>query len=227
MKVIKIAVAVFTLSLFGAMVTPNVRAQDDNAFVKRTKVTFNQPVEIPGRVLAAGTYTMELLGSNSTRTIVRFFNEDRTKIIATVLGIPNLRLKATDKTVMMFEERPINNPEAMKAWVYPGDFYGTEFVYPKRRAIELAEETKEPVLAFAAEPETVPETVERMTSAPLVAETPTREEVEVSEVVEAPVLVAQAETLPRTASPVPLIALMGMASLGAAFAAKRFATRRS
>lgn len=228
MRVIKTAVVLLALSFFGAMLAPSVRAQNDNAFAKRTKVTFKEPVEIPGHVLPAGKYTMELLGSNSTRYIVQFFNEDRTKVIATVLAIPNLRLETTDKTVVMFEERPINTPVAMKAWFYPGDNYGTEFVYPKRRAIELAQETKEPVLAFAAEPEKVPEAVEELKTAPLVAETPAREEVQVSEVVEAPapVLVAQAQ-LPKTASPVPLIALMGMTSLGVAFAAKRFATHRS
>jgi hypothetical protein len=205
------------------MVAPNVQAQDDNAYLKRTKVTFSQQVEIPGQFLPAGTYVMELLSLNPNRNIVRFFNEDRSKLVAQVLALPNLRLKTTGKTVIMFEERPINFPEAMKAWFYPGDNFGQEFVYPKMRAIELAQEAKEPVLAYAAEPATV----EEMTTVPLVAETPAREEVQVTEVVEIPVLVAQAQEMPRTASPIPLIALIGMASIGVAFAAKRFAAHRS
>jgi hypothetical protein len=205
------------------MVAPGVQAQDDNAYLKRTKVTFNQQVEIPGQFLPAGTYIMELLDLNPNRHIVRFFNEDRSKLVAQVLAIPNLRLQTEGKTVLAFEERPVNYPEALKAWFYPGDNFGQEFVYPKMRAIELAQEAKEPVLAFATEPKTV----EEMRTAPLVAETPAREEVQISEVVEAPapVMVAQAETLPRTASPIPLIALIGMASLGVAFAARRFAHR--
>jgi hypothetical protein len=204
------------------MVAPSVRAQDDNFYLKRTKVTFNQQVEIPGQFLPAGTYMMELLDSNPNRHIVRFFNADRSKVIATVLAIPNARLEASNKTVLMFEERPINFPEALKAWFYPGETWGQEFVYPKRRAVELAQETKEPVLAFTGE---LPLTVEEMRTAPLVAETPAREEVQVSEVVEAPVLVAQA--LPKTASPIPLIALIGMTSMGLAFAARRLAVHRS
>jgi LPXTG-motif cell wall-anchored protein len=55
-----------------------------------------------------------------------------------------------------------------------------------------------------------------------------------AEVVEAPapVLVAEnrapeAQQLPKTASQIPLIALIGMASLGLAFVARRFATQRS
>ncbi len=222
MRVIKIAVAVLTLAFFGAMVAPNVQAQDDNAYLKRTKVTFSQQVEIPGQFLPAGTYVMELFSLNPNRNIVRFFNEDRSKLVAQVLAMPNLRLKTTGKTVIAFEERPTNFPEALKAWFYPGDNFGQQFVYPKMRAIELAQEAKEPVLAYATEPTTV----EEMTTAPVVAETPAREEVQVTEVVEIPVLVAQAE-IPKTASPIPLIALIGMASIGVAFAVKRFATQHS
>lgn len=225
MRAVKIAVAVLTLAFIGAMVAPSAQAQDDNAYLKRTKVTFNQQVEIPGQFLPAGTYIMELLDLNPNRHIVRFFNEDRSKLIATVLAIPNARLESSNKTVLMFEERPIDFPEALKAWFYPGDNWGQEFVYPKMRAVELAQEAKEPVLAYATEPATV----EEMRTAPLVAETPAREEVQVSEVVEipAPVMVAQAEALPKTAGPIPLIALMGMAAIGLAFAARRFAAHHS
>jgi hypothetical protein len=229
MRIIKTAVVVLTLSLFGAMLGPGVRAQS-NEYKQKTIVTFSQPVEIPGMVLPAGTYTIELVDSASYRHIVRFFNADQTRVIATVLAIPNARLTATDKPVMAFAERPINSPEALKAWFYSGNTSGHEFVYPKRRAVELAQETKEPVLAFASEPKTT----EEMKTAPLVAETPAREEVQVSEVVEtpAPVLVAEnrapeAQQLPKTASPIPLIAMIGLASLGLAFAVRRFATQRS
>jgi hypothetical protein len=225
MKIIRPAVVVLTLVLFGAVVAPKVRAQDDNFYLKRTVVTFSQQIEIPGRFLPAGTYTMELAESNSYRHIVRFLNQDRTRVVATVLAIPNARLETTNKTVLMFEERPINSPEALKAWFYPGDGWGHEFVYPKRRAIELAKETKEPVLAFAQEPE--PVTVEELATAPVIAETPTAEEVQLAEAVEIPVLVAQAQQAPKTGSMIPLIGMMGMASLGLAFAVKRLARESS
>jgi hypothetical protein len=228
MRIIKTAVVVLTLSFFGAMVAPSVRAQDDNAYTKKSRVTFNQQVEIPGQFLPAGTYIVQLVDAPSYRHIVRFFNADQSKVVATVIAIPNLRLETTGKTVIMFDERPINSPEALKAWFYPGDNFGQEFVYPKLRAVTLAQETKEPVLAFASAPE--PMTIKEMLTLPLVAETPAREEVQVTEVVEippAPVLVAQAQTLPKTASPIPLIAMIGAAAIGLAFAAKRFATQRS
>ena len=83
MKIVKTIPVVLALSLLiGAMSVSSVRAQDDNAYLKRTLVTFSQQVEIPGQFLPAGTYTMELLNLNPNRHIVRFFNADRTKLVA-------------------------------------------------------------------------------------------------------------------------------------------------
>ena len=73
------------------------------------------------------------------------------KCYATILAIPNYRLRATDKTVITFRERPAGQPEALRAWFYPGRNWGEEFVYPKAKAIELAKATNTPVLFTAAE----------------------------------------------------------------------------
>lgn len=231
MKIAKAALIVFALSLLGAMSAPGIQAQDNHDYIKRTIVTFSQPVEIPGQILPAGTYSIELVDAPANRHIVRFFNQDRTKVIATVLAIPNLRLKATDKPVMTFSERPINSPEALKAWFYSGDTFGQEFVYPKARAVELAQVVKEPVLAIP----TATANVEELKTAPVVAITPERKEVALAEVVQTPapaVLVAQnrapeplaqARQLPKTASMLPLMALFGVGALGFAFVLKQIA----
>jgi len=150
-------------------------------------------------------------------------------------NVPDYRLKPTGKTVITFSERPAGTPEAMKAWFYPGSNYGQEFVYPKTRAVELAK----------AENESVPSTsyslqasAATMKNAPVKAEKPTGEEVEVAEVYQVPPeLVAQNTApaqentpaaparLPRTASEMPLIALAGLFLFGAGFAL-RFASRK-
>jgi hypothetical protein len=52
------------------------------------------------------------------------------------------RLTATDKTVITFSEVPRGSPEAIGAWFYPGNNFGLEFVYPKRRAVELVAKVK-------------------------------------------------------------------------------------
>src|SRR6266550_2608456 len=116
---------------------------------KKTTVTFSAPFEIPGvnaQVLPAGSYVFRLLDSLSDRHIVQVFSKDEKQIYATILAIPNYRLKATDKTVMTFAERKAGDPQAIRAWFYPGDNWGQEFVYPKSKAIELAKITNLPVL---------------------------------------------------------------------------------
>jgi hypothetical protein len=223
MKLMRSALVVLVLSMFVAVCTPSVQAQE-----KKTIVTFSQPVEVPGQVLPAGTYTIKVVGMFSYRHIVQIFNEDGSKLVTTVLAIPNYRLQSTGKTVITFSERPADSPDALKAWFYPGDNFGQEFVYPKQRAIELAQVTKEAIPAIP----TATTNLEELKEAPIVAITPEKKEVPVAEVIETapPVLVAQntasAElpaTLPKTASELPLIALLAFASVGFAFVLKRIA----
>ena len=142
------------MALMGAIFTPTAHADEWN---KKTVITFSGPVEIPGvhlagwGVLPAGTYVFKLLDSQSDRHIVQIFNKDETKLIATILAVPNYRLKVTGKTVITFRERPAGEPEALRAWFYPGRNYGEEFVYPKARAVELAKTSNAPVLFTPAE----------------------------------------------------------------------------
>src|SRR5258708_24527717 len=85
-----------------------------------------------------GTYVFKLADSLSDRHIVQIFNADETQIIATILAIPNYRLKPTGKSDFRFWETPAGNPRAMRAWFYPGDNFGQEFAYPKMTSIEIA-----------------------------------------------------------------------------------------
>lgn len=94
-----------------------------------TKITFTEPVQIPGTVLPAGTYTFRLMRSDSNRNIVQVFDEDQMKLYATVLAIPDYRTETTADPVVLLDERPVDQPEAIRAWFYPGDNYGHEFVY--------------------------------------------------------------------------------------------------
>jgi len=187
---------------------------------KKTTVTFSQPVEVPGvdaQVLPAGTYVFRLVESSSNRNIVRILSADENQIFTTILAIPNFRLHSTDKTVMTFRERAAGQPEAIRAWFYPNDNYGQEFVYPKLRAIELAKATGEPVLAMplVGEP-----TVEALKAVPVEAVTPAGEVLPVEQFVET-------ASLPATASFLPLVGLLGLLSMGASFAVGAFAKRRA
>jgi heme/copper-type cytochrome/quinol oxidase subunit 1 len=131
MKIFKTIIAVVALVLMSGAVATRVSADTHN---KKTVMTFNQPIEIPGQVLPAGTYTFKLASSLSNRHIVQVWNADGTKIIATVLAINDYRLRPTGHTVVKFSETAGDAPEALKAWFFPGDNFGQEFVYPKTRA---------------------------------------------------------------------------------------------
>ena len=204
-----IVVCVLAVSLF---VLPGASADDWN---KKTVVTFSAPVEVPGvgaQVLPAGTYVFKLMDSLSDRHIVQIFNKDETQLLTTILAIPNYRVRSTDKTVITFKERAQGEPEAIRAWFYPGNQSGEEFVYSKAKALELAKIANEPVLAT---PVPIAD-VEALKTAPIEAVNPAGEPVPVAEVVQAPVQIAKLETLPQTASHLPLLLCVGILSLGAA-----------
>jgi hypothetical protein len=223
MKIIRAALCLLAITLLGATLLPSARADDWN---KRTIVTFSQDVEVPGKILPAGTYTFKLMDSPSDRHIVQIFTADGIHIITTILAINNYRLEPTGETVMKFSERPGDSPEALRAWFYPGDNFGQEFVYPKVRAIQLAQTANVIVPAIAAD--TIDE--EAIKTVPIVAVTPDQKEVEVTKVIQTTPAVAAAETpapvaaeteeLPQTASSLPLIALLGAASIGLALGLK-------
>jgi hypothetical protein len=215
MKLFKMFARVLCLFVLCVLVMPTAMADDWN---KETIITFSGPVEVPGvgaQTLPAGTYVFKILDSQSNRHIVQIFNQDKTHVLTTILAIPNYRLHATDKTVITFRERPAGQPEALRAWFYPGREWGEEFVYAKPRALELAKEVNEPVLATPIELATAP--VEALKTAPVEAVDPKGEPVELAQVVEPPPMAATRAPLPKTASPLPLITLVGLLTLGAGF----------
>jgi hypothetical protein len=143
---------------------------------------------------------------------------------------------------MKFSERPGDAPDALRAWFYPGDNFGQEFVYPKARAIQLAQTTNMIVPAVAAD--TLDDSAIKTVA--IVAVTPDQKEVEVATVIQtappatvttvepvvqtappaaavtrAPVVAdKETEDLPHTASTIPLIALLGALSIALALGLK-------
>jgi hypothetical protein len=217
MNVIKALATVLSVAVLSVLATPRASASEWN---QKTIITFSGPVEVPGvgaQTLPAGTYVFKLMESDSNRHIVQIFNEDETHVFTTILAIPNYRLHATEKTVITFRERPSGQPEALKAWFYPGAQSGEEFVYGKSRAVILARETNETVLATPVETADAP--VETLKAAPVEAVDPSGQPVDLATVVQAQPTMADsrevAETLPKTASSLPLIGLIGLLSLSA------------
>ena len=143
-----VAVTTLCVIVLGLAWTTGAAADERD---KKTIVTFSAPVEIPGKALPAGTYVFKLLDSTSNRNILQIFDKDEKQLYATILAIPDYRLKPSDKPVIRFEERPSGTPEAIKAFFYPGDEYGLQFVYPHDRAVQIAKRTKQNVLSMRNE----------------------------------------------------------------------------
>jgi hypothetical protein len=224
------------LGILGGMLP---RASADE-WDQRTTFTFSGPVEVPGQVLQAGTYVFKLADSQSDRDIVQVYSKDEKHLYGTFLTLPDQRLQPAGKPIITFQETPAGQPEAVRAWFYPGEDYGHQFVYPKQKAAALAKANNTPVPSMPTElaanttkpAATVNEPhVVAMSQAPLKAQKPTEEEVEVVEVfgipVEAPTAEADLpEVLPETGSLLPLIGLLGLVSFSAAFTL-RFATAKA
>jgi hypothetical protein len=116
-------------------------------WTKLTYFTFSAPVEMPGVTLPAGTYRFELADPESGRRVVRVSDKDGLKVRGTFLSIANQKLEAANKPLVMFKEAPAGAPEAVKAWWYPGESYGYEFVYPHDQAMKIARAAHESVLS--------------------------------------------------------------------------------
>jgi len=120
------------LLLFAAPALPDV-------WNKKTYFTFSQSVELPGRVtLPPGTYTMKVVDSPSNRYTVMVQNKDENHVYATFFTIPKIRERPSGKTVLSFYETPGSHPQFIKAWFYPGDTIGREFIYSKERRTYIA-----------------------------------------------------------------------------------------
>ena len=221
------------LAAASSMMMPAAKADQLD---KLTTVTFSEPVEIPGRVLLAGTYVFKLLDSQSERIVVQVFSEDQKQLIATILAVPDYRLEATSATALTFEERTSGSPEALHSWFYPGDNYGLRFVYGKteQQYAERSESDAPAVQTAAAAPipEPEPAPLPAATAGPLAAALGSDEILIVDRAVVTPeeaglALPSIPDRLPQTAGNFAAIPLFGILLLAGGLTAVRFAARQN
>lgn len=205
----RLLLAAAAIGLLGIGLAPKARADDWN---KRTTLTLTDTLQVPGKVLPPGEYVIKLLDSQSDRHIVQIFNANETQIEATILAIPNYRLKPTGETVFTFWEMPPGQPNALRAWFYPGDNFGQEFAYPKVKAAEIATvtQTEVPAVETGKPAELAVAPIEKVE--PPAAETPAAP-VEIAQAPLVKPLEAPPVELPKTASPFPLIGMAGVLAL--------------
>src|SRR5262245_20945594 len=135
-------------ALLAVCLAPAAHADE---WTKLTYFTFSAPVEMPGMVLPAGSYKFELADPDSTRRVVRISDKEGGKIHGIFLSIPDQKLEPSDKPIVMFRETPAGAPEAVKAWFYPGETTGYEFVYPHDQALKIAKAAHTSVLTAKGE----------------------------------------------------------------------------
>ena len=115
-------IALVCLVLF----VPVAQAAQSNS---ATYFTFSAPVSLPGVTLPAGTYLFEKDVLNPS--VTRVFSADRRELYATLLTIPTNRMTPAVEPMVTLAERPANLPPALRAWFYPGETSGREFLYPR------------------------------------------------------------------------------------------------
>jgi LPXTG-motif cell wall-anchored protein len=227
--------ALLVTAAIGLVAIPAAKADD---YDKMTKITVNEPVRLPTMTLQPGNYSLRLLEATGNRHVVQVRDENG-KGLGLILALPNYRLVPKDKTILQYWETPPGQPRAIRAWFFPGDNVGQEFIYPKSEASQIAGYTGGILLDTSTDLKTAKvENFDESNSQPptTVAAVVTPAPAAVIEVAPAPapapvpppVLIAQATPppapvvtpvdpapaqLPQTGSELPLIGLIGVLSL--------------
>jgi hypothetical protein len=118
---------------------------------KRTYFTFSRPITLPGVTLPAGKYMFRLADDQTTRKVIQVVSADGTKPYAMLLTMPDERREAPKDAEVAFLETAARTPSAVKSWWYPGERIGYEFIYPKAQARSLAKSTGAAVLTTKSE----------------------------------------------------------------------------
>jgi hypothetical protein len=131
--------AIICLVLACGVFLPAARAGE---YRETTKFVFNEPVEIPGKILSAGTYWFVLQDNKSDRNVVQIFNADRSNIEAVLITDPTDRLETKPATEVEFAE-PYQKPEVLLKWFYPGRLTGHKFLYSASEKRQFAGAVKQ------------------------------------------------------------------------------------
>jgi hypothetical protein len=120
--------AALATSLISSALIPSLKADE---WDKKTNITVSKSFAVEETVFPAGHYVLKLQNSLLNRDVVQIYNEEGTRIIATILAIPALRQEATDGPKLSFYETPAEQPAALHTWFFAGDTSGVEFLQPK------------------------------------------------------------------------------------------------
>ena len=173
---------------------------------KLAYLTFSAPVQIPGVTLSAGTYRFHLANPETSRNVLQVLSNDGAIVYAMFHTIHDSRTSLTEDPAVTFRETPAGVPAAVRSLFYGGEFRGSEFVYPKGGPNMFAEFVPQPEITYALAPTPAPAPVFEPEVEPVEAVSEPVPEAE-------PLQEPEPVELPRTASPLPLVATGGLVSL--------------
>lgn len=139
-------------TVFGlALGVPAAHASASNQL---TRMTFNQPVQVPSIsapnhmvVLTPGTYEFRLAPVIASRNVIQIYNANQTKLLATIptisttFPVSNNR-ELSDKTMLTFAEGRQGTPLTLVKWFYVDRNIGHEFIYNGPMEKQLSHEER-------------------------------------------------------------------------------------
>ncbi len=208
MKVAKSGLLLGIICLAAARFAGPVTRADDS--VRQATVTIQSPEQVPGSVLPAGTYLFKQTGMQSGWAIVQIFSKDGSALVTTILAYPNPKVASNGQNVVVYPANGLGSIPAMEGFVFTGDSTVEQFAYPKAAADQIgaANHTRIPTTGTDdAYPSALPDAASSW-STPVTSNSDSDAAMTAQNTA-----MTQEEKLPQTASPLPLVALIGLFSI--------------
>src|SRR5277367_873599 len=118
----------FATFLLALVFSPVANADNWN---KKTVVTFNQDVGIPGQVLPAGTYVFKLLDSGSDRYVVQIWTAQEEQLVGTLMTVGDSYPNPSGDAYFVLDMSGTDEgyPPAVASWFFAGGNDGRDFIY--------------------------------------------------------------------------------------------------
>jgi len=142
-----LAMAAVTAAPLAAQDAPK---KDTPSQDRATTVEFTTVTRLPGVTLQPGKYVFRLGQPAIKQNVVEVYSADGSKKIATLLTVDYATPASGNATTVLFEK---TDPPVVRAWYFPGETIGREFVYTEDEAKTIYTTANTPVLWAAWNPD--------------------------------------------------------------------------
>jgi hypothetical protein len=128
--VVSAAVAALGVALLAGVSSP---LKAESLTENKAVVSFDRPVEVPGKVLPPGTYIFKSLENNE---LVQVFSADERQLFATVVVVPEDRpaQDINNDCFVQLNKTRADAPQEVEGFFLPGRLTGFQFIYPTAHA---------------------------------------------------------------------------------------------